>query len=374
MFDWREDVKKVMNQAGAVGRPTSMAKPCAEAGINAGVPAEVYNFFVDRVRSNLHMVLCLSPIGDAFRTRLRMFPALVNCCTIDWFTDWPEEALRSVANYFLHGVEGMNDDVKSGVIDVCVDMQLRVVNLSKRFLAEMSRNYYQQSSVFDAKARYDNGLNKLPTVETDALIVQVTADRIVANEQSVLVGNEAAKCEAIATEANNLKESCEADLAEAIPALEAAEKALKSLDKSDITEMKAMKKPSMAIKMTMAAIAVMMDVKKDKKLLGDSKFLQRLIGYDRDNMKPEIGSQAAAGLAKWVHAMVKYDRVAKNVAPKKAALKEAEATLKDATEQLNEKQSALKIVLDKVAALEAQLKEAEDKKAALVDQVADCEA
>ena len=130
------------------------------------------------------MVLCLSPIGDAFRTRLRMFPALVNCCTIDWFTDWPEEALRSVANYFLHGVEGMNDDVKSGVIDVCVDMQLRVVNLSKRFLAEMSRNYYvtptsylelinlfkqllnkQQSSVFDAKARYDNGLNKLRETE-----------------------------------------------------------------------------------------------------------------------------------------------------------------------------------------------------------------
>ena len=26
-----------------------------------------------------------SPIGDAFRRRLRMFPSLVNCCTIDWF-------------------------------------------------------------------------------------------------------------------------------------------------------------------------------------------------------------------------------------------------------------------------------------------------
>ena len=27
----------------------------------------------------------MSPIGDAFRNRLRKFPSLVNCCTIDWF-------------------------------------------------------------------------------------------------------------------------------------------------------------------------------------------------------------------------------------------------------------------------------------------------
>ena len=72
--------------------------------------------------------------------------------------------------------------------------------------------------------------------------------------------------------------------------------------------------------------------------------------------------------------MIKYDKVAKNVAPKRAALKEAQATLKEATAALNEKQAALKIVLDKVAALEAQLKEAEEKKQALKDQVEDCEA
>ena len=32
-----------------------------------------------------HLVLAMSPIGDAFRNRLRKFPSLVNCCTIDWF-------------------------------------------------------------------------------------------------------------------------------------------------------------------------------------------------------------------------------------------------------------------------------------------------
>ena len=31
-----------------------------------------------------------------FKVRLRMFPSLVNCCTLDWFTEWPEEALLGV--------------------------------------------------------------------------------------------------------------------------------------------------------------------------------------------------------------------------------------------------------------------------------------
>ena len=45
----------------------------------------LFNYFISRVRDQLHIVLAMSPIGDAFRNRLRKFPSLVNCCTIDWF-------------------------------------------------------------------------------------------------------------------------------------------------------------------------------------------------------------------------------------------------------------------------------------------------
>jgi dynein heavy chain len=495
LFDWREDIKAMMNKAGVLNKPTvfmiddtqivkesfledingilntgevanlfnsedmamimeALQKPCEENGINAGSPAEVYNFFVGRVRTNLHVVICLSPIGEAFRTRLRMFPSLVNCCTIDWFTEWPQQALQSVAEYFFTTID-LDEQTKVGVIDVCVDMQLRVVALSKKFFSQMNRNYYvtptsylelintfknllhvQRTDVFDRKERYDNGLTKLKetadqvaemqafledlqpklqvaTVETDALIVVVSADEKVASEQSIIVAAEAEKCDKQAAEAKALKDSCEADLAEAIPALKAAEKALNSLDKSDIVEMKSMKKPSMAIKMTMAGIAIMLAVKPDKKckdgdpridpywvpatkeLLNDTGFLKRLQTYDRDNMDPKIvalaktftddpdfdpevvakkGSQAAAGLASWVHAMVKYDRVARQVAPKRAALKGALEEMKEAQDMLAIKQASLKEVTDKVAVLVAQLKAAVEKKEALATQVIDCEA
>ena len=33
---------------------------------------------------------------DIPEERLRQFPSLVNCSTIDWFTEWPAEALESV--------------------------------------------------------------------------------------------------------------------------------------------------------------------------------------------------------------------------------------------------------------------------------------
>ncbi|XP_023289368.1 dynein heavy chain 7, axonemal-like, partial [Orussus abietinus] len=62
-----------------------------------GSPVALFNFFVQVVRNQLHIVVSMSPIGDGFRTRIRKFPALVNCCTIDWLQPWPEDALLAVA-------------------------------------------------------------------------------------------------------------------------------------------------------------------------------------------------------------------------------------------------------------------------------------
>lgn len=49
-----------------------------------GSPVALFNLFVQTAREQLHIVVTMSPIGDAFRNRIRTFPALVNCCTIDW--------------------------------------------------------------------------------------------------------------------------------------------------------------------------------------------------------------------------------------------------------------------------------------------------
>ncbi|KAF4316938.1 hypothetical protein BBO99_00008166 [Phytophthora kernoviae] len=442
---WANDELVQMNEA---------LEPAATAsGVNAGNSAELYNFFVGRCRTNLHVVLALSPIGEAFRRRLRMFPSLVNCCTIDWFAEWPDEALRSVADYFLVDIE-LPVQVKVGIVDVCVGMQESVSDLTHDFLQSMRRYYYvtptsylellntfkkllnnKRVEVMTMKQRYDNGLTKLmetaeqvekmqvelealqpllkvATIETDALLETISREQKEANATKDIVGAEEKLCNEQAAEANGIKESCEAELAEAIPALENAVKALQTLTKGDITEIKAMKKPPDGVKLVMEAVCIMMRVPpvkiKDpaggtkkvddywgpaqKSLLGDTRFLQNLLEYDKDNISVEAmdkvrpyaanpdfqaekirkASVAASGLCSWVHAMVVYDRVAKVVAPKREALKAATMALEKAQSELKIKQDALQVVLDKVARLEEDLAAAYKKKGDLEFQVDDC--
>merc|ERR1719453_1626840 len=75
-----------------------------------------WDFFINTVRANLHVILCFSPIGDPIRVRARRFPSLVNCVVIDWFQPWPEEALASVSKRFLEPVDLGTDEVKQSVI------------------------------------------------------------------------------------------------------------------------------------------------------------------------------------------------------------------------------------------------------------------
>ena len=60
-----------------------------------------WRFFIERVRRQLKVVLCFSPVGSTLRIRARKFPALINCTSVDWFHEWPQEALVSVSQKFL---------------------------------------------------------------------------------------------------------------------------------------------------------------------------------------------------------------------------------------------------------------------------------
>lgn len=158
--EWMEDIKSLMRKAGEQNKPTvfllsdsqikqeSMLED-VDALLNSGevanifapdekgeiceavrpaaqeldpsaelTPMDLYTFFVSRCRDNLHIVLAFSPIGSSFRNRLRMFPSLVNCCTIDWFQAWPPEALQLVAETFVADIE-MSDEQKAAVVQLC---------------------------------------------------------------------------------------------------------------------------------------------------------------------------------------------------------------------------------------------------------------
>ncbi|XP_031701028.1 dynein heavy chain 12, axonemal isoform X2 [Anarrhichthys ocellatus] len=416
-------------------------------------PLTLFAFFVARCRENLHIVVAFSPIGNAFRNRLRQFPSLINCCTIDWFQPWPEEALERVANSFLGSLE-MCENERQEVIPICKTFHTSAKQLSQRFLSELGRYNYvtptsyleliaafrllltqKRETVMKAKQRYTNGLDKLAFAESQVgemkkelvdlqpkleqakidnhkmmKVIEVESVEVEAKSKVVRVDEEAATIKA--DEAQALKNECESDLAEAIPALEAALEALNTLKPSDVTIVKSMKNPPSGVKLVMSAVCVMKAIKPDKiadpagtgkkvldywgpskKLLSDMNFLRDLKEYDKDNIPlpvmqkirseymtnpdfdPSIvakASSAAEGLCKWIKAMEVYDRVAKVVAPKKASLAEAQESLAATMGLLDQKRAELKEVEVRLAVLQKTFEDKTEEKAQLEFQVDLC--
>ncbi|XP_070190368.1 uncharacterized protein [Littorina saxatilis] len=58
-------------------------------------------FFVSRVKSNLHLILCLQPSNDLLRDAYNRFPGLLSGCQINWLCDWLQETLLGDASYFI---------------------------------------------------------------------------------------------------------------------------------------------------------------------------------------------------------------------------------------------------------------------------------
>jgi dynein heavy chain len=449
------ELMEALNESPAIAKAEK--EKHANDGDDAGPadPMERYNIFVSLCQQKLHLVLAFSPIGDVFRTRLRMFPSLINCCYIDWFTKWPKEALQSVAERFLREVP-LEDDERDGVIKVCVDMQSRVRALAAQYFKEVRRQYYvtpssyleliktfknliyaKREEILSASKRYSNGLEKLSqtakdvermqeeltalqpklevaTKETDEMLKNIEVKQADANELKAVVQGEEEICAKQAAEAKAIADNCQALLDEAIPALESAQKALSTLKKSDMDEVKAMKKPPGGVRLTMEAVCVLMNVKpvkvKDpngghkkindywgpavKHLLNDTKFLKRLQKYKKDEIKDEMtakvtpytvmpefqpdriakASKAAAGLCKWVHAMMKYTKVYKVVLPKKLELEKATNELNAAQEVLEGKRKVVREVEERVQKLKDQLDAAMEKKTQLKNEVEDCAA
>ena len=137
---------------------TVLPKTDSAGAIEAGVHSRHFNFFVSRVRGNMHIVLCLSPVGDSFKRRLRMFPSLVSCCTINWFNPWPEDALLSVARRFIQNVDAIKGDadMQESVSQACVFIHQSIDEEAERFYNTLKRRVYiTPKSYLDLIASYE---------------------------------------------------------------------------------------------------------------------------------------------------------------------------------------------------------------------------
>jgi len=107
---------------------------------NVSDNTKIWSMFVENVKQHLHIMLVQSPSGDDFRFRMRSFPNLINCATINWFHPWPHNALIETATNKLKNIE-IDDVIKSKIINICGSIHESTKKLAIKYKEEEKKYY-----------------------------------------------------------------------------------------------------------------------------------------------------------------------------------------------------------------------------------------
>uniref|UniRef100_A0A4X2LC28 AAA+ ATPase domain-containing protein n=1 Tax=Vombatus ursinus TaxID=29139 RepID=A0A4X2LC28_VOMUR len=284
-----------------------------------------WKFFIERVQRQLKVTLCFSPVGNKLRVCSRKFPAIVNCTAIDWFHEWPQQALESVGLRFLQNMENIDPAVKESISKFMAYVHTSVNQMSQSYLSnERCYNYttpksflgqirlYQNLMVKNDKEltckieRLENGLQKLHSTsaqvddlkaklalqeielrqkneDADKLIQVVGVETEKVSKEKAIADEEEQKVAVIMSEVKQKQKDCEEDLAKAEPALTAAQAALNTLNKTNLTELKSFGSPPLAVSNVTAAVMVLMapggKVPKDRSWKAAKVTMARVDGF-----------------------------------------------------------------------------------------------
>ncbi|KAL3669840.1 hypothetical protein V7S43_005217 [Phytophthora oleae] len=330
LFTTEELEKIISNVRAALEHNVSEANSSQTQGqINSEVGdfsrKDCEDYFHMTVQNSLHFVVCMNPLGEAFRAQVRHFPALINCTTIDYFDEWPRSALKYVAEFYLSQEDPFEHSqssigvstahitpdlanssvIRSAVTALCGEVHLSVSELLPSFLVKCRRRVYNTSQHYldlisllrriyrEKKALWGTKLQRLmagvvkleetnslvstlqdelvvlqpvlqsKTKEAQELLCQVAIDQAEAEKVAQRVGSDEAVVKQQQQEVAACQADAQRDLNQALPALNAAVAALDSLDKKDITEVKGFVKPPQAVQVVMEAVCIMLGEKAD---------------------------------------------------------------------------------------------------------------
>ena len=312
-------------------------------------PDNAIAWFLERIKLNLHVVLCFSPIGETFRQRALKFPALISGCTIDWFQPWPKEALVAVASHFMSDFPlGTGSESKKGLFKTMASVQDSVAEACQTYFQRYRRSTHvtpksflnfisSYKDVFSRKneeignmsARMDSGLTKLfeaaesvATLSKELTIMEkhlelanqkaakVLEEVTVAAKEAEIVKNkvQAVKkgCEKMVQEIAIEKSLAEDKLEDARPALEEAEAALDTLKPANIATVRKLGRPPHLIMRVMDCALILLRRKMVKiepdptvpcalpswseslKLMSSTAFLSQLVNFPKDIINDEM--------------------------------------------------------------------------------------
>ena len=254
---------------------------------------------VQLVKMNTHVVFCMSPLREGFLDKLRMFPSLISCCTIDWFHEWPKQALLEVAH---EGLAKLGEESNPKLEEFFARAQIMAKGQSEALRREQKRHnfvtptiYLELLKSFDmnlkekqkrnrfAISRLKNGLEKLkaanknmeliheqlerekPTlrrteIEVKEMISTIEEDKKTADTKRDHIINEEKKAIEAEREASKLAKEVEESVNEVDRKLKKTRENINQLKQDKITFLRNLDNPTVKIRYCyMAAVLLLMD-------------------------------------------------------------------------------------------------------------------
>ena len=312
-------------------------------------PENVMQFFTERVKNNLHVILCFSPVGEKFRNRALKFPGLISGCTIDWFQPWPKDALVSVATHFLGSSEFQcTAETKRQLFKTMAQVQESVSMACTNYFQKFRRaahvtpksflsfiNSYKdvyarkEQEIGDMSGRMNSGLGKLQEAsrsveilkeelnimerhlreanqKAEEVLMEVTQRAKEAEKIKESVSKVKDRAEKIVAQINRERVVAEEKLEAAKPALQEAEDALNTIKPANIATVRKLGRPPHLIMRVMDSVIILFRKKltlmqpdptvpspkpswaEALKIMASTSFLSQLLNFPKDTINDEM--------------------------------------------------------------------------------------
>ncbi|GJQ81468.1 btv [Trypoxylus dichotomus] len=378
-----------------------------------GFEGNLGDYFVERVRKKLHVVICLDTKNDQLWEILADYPVLHQHCDVIWQSEWSTKTMESVPNMLIdkHNKENPNEliELSSGFSNIHKSVESSGKATPLCFI-ELIKNYIRfyvekKNLVVKKKSKLQVGVDKL--TEARSIVADL---KLKAAEQQEKLAEKQSKANAALDMISNTmehantqkqemevlkrnteneneqlvkrKREIELELAEVEPLIKEAAAAVGNIKAESLSEIRSLRAPPDIIRDILEGVLRLMGiqdtswnsmktflakrgVKEDIRSFDASRIttenrhaVEKLLQNRSDSFEPKSSkraSVAAAPLAAWVTANVRYSHVLDKIKPLTKEQTRLQRNLETAKHQLGELSSGLTNVDATVAKLKEQL-------------------
>ncbi|KAJ1446203.1 dynein heavy chain and region D6 of dynein motor-domain-containing protein [Pelagophyceae sp. CCMP2097] len=378
-----------------------------EVMLDEGTDLAPYDFYLARVKRLLHVCVAMDPTNPLFALRCESNPALFTACTILWMGDWRRASMRQLP-LMVDGVKQLDDEL----VEALVTMHESAGGASPREFVLLLHNWSMlhdrmRGGIRTKLKNLGLGIAKLEeaasTVDHLSRNAEVEAAKLTIAQQSAdaameMITKTLSEASGRRSEVSELtaevkeqdastmarKAEIEQELSSIQPVLETAKAAVGLIKAEHLNEIRSLKMPPEPIADVLGAVLKLLGISdvswsSMKKFLSNRGVKDEILHYDARRIGGELRkdvarllkqkassfdhatitrvSVAAAPLAAWVKANIRYSVVLEKIQPLEAELAKAEESLEKCQQRLRLCEDEISTIDERVAGLKVEFGE-----------------